>query len=145
MFPARNGIAYGISSGPDVHSELYLWADNQTDATVNLYFCCVSSLFDHIDIFDSGGHRVLSKADQLVQKVHSEGRESVDVCSCSGWSSVPPHTIQLFVFADIYDAYTLGPGHYVISERNPPGTLNLKPDDNQDAPYAPSGVDILIP
>jgi hypothetical protein len=145
MFPARDGIAFGVSSGPDKPSALYLWADNQTNKAVDLLFCCVSSLFEHIDIFDSDGHRVLSRADHAEQKARSEGRDTVQVCSCSGWYSVPPHTIQLFVFADISDGYTLQPGRYTISERNPPAPYNLKPDEHEAAPYAPPGLAISIP
>ena len=128
MFSSRDGIAYGISSGPDNPSALYLWADNHTDKTVILPFCCVSTLFARVDIFDSKGHRVLSKTDQAELKARADGREIVQVCTCSGSSSVPPHTIQLFLFADISEGYTLPPGRYTISERNPPASYNLRPD-----------------
>jgi hypothetical protein len=124
---------------------LYLWADNQTDKAASLYFCCVSTLFAHIDIFDSEGHRVLSKADRLEQKARSEGRETVEACTCSGWFSVSRHTIQLFVFADISEGYTLQSGRYTISERNPPALYNLRPDDHEATPHAPPGLDISIP
>ncbi len=133
MFPARDGIAFGVSSSPDEPSELYLWADNQTGQAVDLIYCCISTLFDHIDMFDSEGHRVLSKTDQAAQKALSEGRQLVQVCTCSGWSSVPPHTVQLFVFADISDGYTLKSGRYTISERSPYAT------------YAPPGLAISVP
>jgi hypothetical protein len=39
MFRERDGIAFGVSSGPDKPSELYLWADNQTDKALSLPFC----------------------------------------------------------------------------------------------------------
>jgi hypothetical protein len=145
MFPARDGVAFGVSSRPDKPTDLYLWADNQTGEAVSLYFCCVSTLFDHIDIFDSKGHRVLSEMDRTEQKALSEGRELVQVCSCSGWASVPPHAIQLFVFSDISQRYTLQPGRYTISERNPPATYNLRPDEREAAPHAPPGLAISIP
>lgn len=84
MFPVRGGVAFGVSSAPDNSSSLYLWADNQTGEAVTLYFCCISTLFDHIEIFDSEGHRVLGKSDQVAQKALSEPRDLVQVCSCSG-------------------------------------------------------------
>lgn len=144
MFPVRDGIAYGVSFGPDGPSVLYLWADNQTDKAVSLPFCCAQTLFAHIDIFDSAGRRVLSRTDQAEQKARSEGREIVQVCTCSGSSSVPPHAIQLFVSADISEGYDLRPGRYTVSERNPPATYNLRPDLPQAA-HTPPGLEISIP
>jgi hypothetical protein len=145
MFPARDGIAFGVSSGPDKPSELYLWVDNQTDKAVSLSFCCVSTLFAHIDIFDSEGHRVLSKVDRAEQKARSEGREIVQVCTCSGSSAIPSHRIQLFVFADISEGYTLQPGRYTISERNPPAPYNLGSDGHEVAPHSQPGLAVSIP
>lgn len=143
MFPARSGIAFGVSYGADKPSMLYLWADNQTDETVRVYVCCNLTLFDHIDIFDSEGHRVLSKADKAEQKAGSEG--TTRACSCSFSVPVPPHTIQLFDFADISVGYTLQPGRYTISERNPPAPYNLSPDENEAGAHAPPGLAISIP
>jgi hypothetical protein len=44
MFPARDGIAVGVSSGPDKPAALYLCADNQTDKAETFYICCASYL-----------------------------------------------------------------------------------------------------
>src|SRR5580693_5149716 len=117
MFPARDGIAVGVSSGSDKPAALYLWADNQTDKAETFYICCVSTLFENIDIFDSEGRRFLSKGDKAEQKARSEGRETVQVCSCSGWFSLPPQTIRLVDSADVSQGYTLQPGRYTVSER----------------------------
>jgi hypothetical protein len=145
MFPARNGIAFGVSSEPDKPSSLNLWVDNQTDKAESLYFCCASTLFDHIDIFDSRGHRVMSKTDQIEQKARAEGRTIIDACTCSGWSAIPPHTIQIFVSADISQGYALQPDRYTISERSPRPPYNLHPDENEGAPKVPLGLAISIP
>ena len=145
MFPSRGGIVLGVSSAPDKPSALYLWADNRTSEAVTFYVCCVITLFENIDIFDSEGHRVLSKADQAEQKARSEGLQTVQVCTCSGWSVVPPHTIQLFASADISQGYTLQPGRYTISERNPPTLYNLKTEDHGATPHAPPGLVVSIP
>src|SRR5277367_1474286 len=83
MFPAQKGIAYGVSLDTTKPSKLYLWEDNQTGADIDAYACCISTVFEHIELFDSEGYRVLSKADQLVQNAHSKGEETVQQCSCS--------------------------------------------------------------
>jgi hypothetical protein len=145
MFPAHDGIAFGVSSGPDKPVALHLWADNQTDKAESLYFCCVSTLFEHIDIFDSEGHRVLSKGDQAEQKARSEGLKTVEVCSCSGWLSVPPHTIQLLDAEDISRGYTLQPGRYTVLERNTPALDNLRPNEHEAAHHNSAGLTISVP
>jgi hypothetical protein len=145
MFPARDGIAVGVSSGSDKPAALYLWADNQTDKAETFYICCVSTLFENIDIFDSEGRRFLSKGDKAEQKARSEGRETVQVCSCSGWFSLPPQTIRLVDSADVSQGYTLQPGRYTVSERNPPAPYNLRPDEHEAAHHNPEGLAISIP
>jgi len=145
MFPAHRGVAYGISSGPDRPSTLYLWADNRTEKEVDLLICCVSTLFDQIDIYDSAGVRLLSKADQAARKAGLEGRVVVGGgCTCSGWVLVPPHTIEFLEFADISDGYVLSTGRYVITERPPLSGLNPRAE-GQTAASAPSGLAISIP
>jgi hypothetical protein len=144
MFPANAGVAFGVSSVPDKPSTLYLWADNQTEKAESLYVCCISTLFEHIDVYDAEGHRVLSKVDLAEQKANSEGKVMMQVCSCSGWVLVPPHTIEILEYADISDGYLLFPGRYTITERMPAGS-NPKPE----AKLAPSldrpGLTISIP
>jgi hypothetical protein len=144
-FSAHNGVAFGVSSEPDKPPTLCLWADNQTDNPVNLLICCGSTLAEHIDIFDSEGHRVLSKMDRAEQKARSEGREMVEGCTCSGWVSVPPHTIRLLDSTEISTWYSIQPGRYTISEQNPPAAYNLKPDEPGVALHAPPGLSLSIP
>lgn len=134
MFSARDGIAYGVSYSPDKHSVLYLWAENQTDEAMTLYLRCAASLFDRIDVFDAQGHRLSSKNEELEQKARSEGRVTVNVCSCCGEVSVPPHTVQLFDTADISQQYVLQPGHYTITERLTPAANDLAPTKSHSAP-----------
>ena len=90
---------------------------------------------------------MLSKTYQAkaAQKVRSDGRELVQVGTCSGSSSVPPHTVQLFVFADISEEYALPSGHYTISERKPAATYNRMPDAHEAALHTPPGLPISIP
>jgi Carboxypeptidase regulatory-like domain len=145
MFPVRNGIAYGISSDPNKVSELTLWIDNQSAEPVRAMSCCVATLFGEVEVFDSDGRRVLSKADREAQQAGSEGREMVDVCSCSVVFLIAPHTMQLFDFADISREYTLKPGRYTITERNPPHTFNLITEANQREHHGLAGLVISIP
>ena len=155
MFHARNGVAVGVSYRLDKPAKLYLWFDNQTDKAETFYTCCGSTLFEHIDIFDSEWHRVLSAADKAEQKARSEGRQTVQLCTCSGSFSIAPHTIRLVDLAEITLGYTLQPGRYTISERNPPAPYNLTPDEHagatkvkpslEGAPTAKTGLTISIP
>jgi hypothetical protein len=143
MFLARNGFAFGVSSNPQKPTALYLWANNQTEKAVMLLVCCGSTLFEHINIFDSSGHRVPSKLDQSEEKARSDGKQFVRTCTCSGSVSVPPHSIELIDFYDdISIWYSLPPGRYTISERNPPAPYILKEDENGTAP---EGLRISIP
>jgi hypothetical protein len=145
MFPAHDGIAFGVSSGPGKPSTLYLWTDNRTEKDVDLLICCVSTLFEHIDIYDSSGVRLLSKLDQAARKAGSEGRVVVQECTCSGWVSVPPHTIKFLESAEISDGYVLPGGRYIITERPPVSGLNPRPEAQTAASSAPSGLAISIP
>lgn len=108
-------------------------------------FCCATTLFANIEVFDSDGRRVLSKTDREAQKALSEGLELVEVCTCSGFHLITPHTMQLFDFADISMRYKLTPGRYTISERNPPATYNLVTEANQREHHRLAGLVISIP
>jgi len=144
MFPARKGIAYGISVPPDKPGTIFLWADNQTPAPQGFLICCISTVLDHVDVYDEEGHRVLSESDKLKQKAEAEGTPTTEVCSCSGWVTIPPHVIACFAFssADLSQQYKLPSGKYIVSERTPAGTANFS-----TAPSAkpPAGLPILIP
>ncbi len=142
MFTARAGIAFGVSSAPDKPGRLYLWVDNQTEKAINLYTCCAQTLYEYIDIYSSDGHRVLSKREQEIQKARSQGIEDPpQICTCSGSAFVQPHTVAILDSDDISSWYSLPPGRYIISERNPPALYNLGPN----VPRVPLGLAILLP
>ena len=145
MFPAHRGVAYGISSDPGKPSTLYLWADNRTEKDVDLLICCMSTLFEQIDICDSAGVRLPSKVDKYEQKARLEGRTAVGGCTCSGWVLVPPHTVKFLESADISVGYILPAGRYIIAERPPVSGLNPRPQAQTAASSAPSGLAISIP
>jgi hypothetical protein len=106
---------------------------------------CATTLFANIEVFDSDGRRLLSKADREAQQAASEGRELAEVCTCSGNVLIAPHTMQLFDFADISREYTLKPGRYMITERNTPNTHNLITEANQRQHHGLTGLVISIP
>ena len=145
MFPANGGLAFGVSSVPGKPSTLYLWADNQTEKAESLYVCCISTLFEHIEVYDAGGHRVLSKMDLAEQQASSDGKVTLRGCSCSGWVLVPPHTIEILEYADISDGYLLSTGRYVITERTPAAPSNPNPEVQKAASHPPPGLAISIP
>jgi len=110
-----------------------------------LYVCCISTLFEHIEVYDAGGHRVLSKMDLAEQQASSDGKVTLRGCSCSGWVLVPPHTIEILEYADISDGYLLSPGRYVITERTPAAPSNPNPEVQKAASHPPPGLAISIP
>ena len=143
MFPAQNGIAYGISSAPDNPSNLSLWADNRTPTPQDFLICCASSVLDRIDVYDEKGNRILSVSDKLEQKAQAEGAPTTKVCSCSGWSAIPPHVIAYLGSAKLADGYTLPSGKYTISERKPAGKANFSTEPSGNSP--PAGLSVLTP
>jgi hypothetical protein len=131
MFPARNGIAFGVSSESGKPSSLNLWVDNQRDESQSIYVCC-ADLFKWIDVYDSAAHRVPSRWDELKEKLRSEGREYIEgVCTCSGDHLIPPHTIQIVDYSDLSMAYSLAAGHYTITERQASPKKNDIPGKKQ--------------
>lgn len=143
MFPAQNGIAYGISSTPDDPSNLSLWADNQTPTTQDFYVCCISTVLDHIDVYDEKSHRILSESDKFEQKAQAEGRPTVKACSCSRWATIPPHVIDYLGSADLSRGYTLPSGKYTVSERKPVGEANFSTEPPGNS--RPVGLSVSIP
>lgn len=115
MSPAHNGIAFGISSAPDNTMKVSIWMDNQLEQSQHYLMCCGSSFRDAIDVYDSGWRRLISKQEQAVQQICSEGREFVKSCTCSAWGSVAPHTLQVVDSGDLADGYVLSPGRYFIA------------------------------
>jgi hypothetical protein len=86
-------------------------------AAMTLYVCCISTVFEPIELFDSEGHRVMSKSDHIVQNAHSK---TVQQCSCSAWVVRFPNAI-------------------------PPALSNLEPDQPGTARHSPPGPAISIP
>jgi hypothetical protein len=117
MFPLRNGVAYGVSLNPDKPLVVNIWMDNQTDKTQNYYICCNLTFAARIDLYDAKGHRIPSRIDFELEKAGLADGDAGWGCGCSGWSVVPPHTLQVVDGGDLKANYTLAPGSYSISER----------------------------
>ena len=141
MFPAHGGLVLGVSSAPGRPTNLYFWGDNRTDKPVTIGVCCTVFLFDHIDIFDSSGHRVKSAADQRAAEAHGVQTES---CTCNILYTVPPHTMEILDRADLSQNYALPAGRYTIGERYPPASYNLSPE-NQGMRSNHYGLVISLP
>jgi hypothetical protein len=117
VFSAHGGITHGVSSTPGNPPWLYIWMDNQTDETQNYLFCCGTTFSTGIEVYNADGHRLLSRKEQAEQKARAEGRETVEVCTCSGWVSVLPHTMKIVDQGNLMDAYLLKSGRYTITEK----------------------------
>jgi hypothetical protein len=142
MFPAHNGISYGISAAPDDAATLSLWADNQTPTSQDFLMCCISTVLNHIDVHDERGRRIPSESDKMKQKSQAEGTPTIEVCSCSGWVSIPPHVIAYLGSAKLSDGYVLPAGKYIISERWPPSKTSFSTESNGKPP---EGLSVSIP
>lgn len=115
MSPAHNGVAFGISSAPGNSMTVNVWMDNQTDRAKYYYMCCRSSFLGAVEVYDSSGHRLLSKQEQAEQKACTDGAGFGITCSCSTWNSVAPHTLQVVDSGDLADGYVFSPGRYFIA------------------------------
>jgi hypothetical protein len=119
MFPLRNGVAYGASIAPGDASSITIWMDNQSDKPQNYLFCCNATFIETIELYDAAGRRIPSKHELAVKKLKESGQESIEACDCSGWVTVPPHTLKVVDHGDLSSAYTLPAGPYTIVERSP--------------------------
>jgi hypothetical protein len=124
MFSPRDGIAYGVALAPDKPDFITIWMDNQTERPQNVYICCNATFVRYIDIYDQGGHRILSKTEIANSKpeaaaFHSGDPRQVAGCGCSGWSDVQPHSLKVVDHGDLNSNYTVAPGRYTIVEYPP--------------------------
>jgi hypothetical protein len=115
MFPARLDISFGVSQSPSKASGVYIWMDNQTEVAQSHYVCCEATFIDFIELYGADGHRVPMK-DPDLEKERVNGVETVWACRCSGWVSVPPHTLKAIDGGDLLNIYNLPSGRYSIGE-----------------------------
>jgi hypothetical protein len=115
MSPAGGGVAFGVSSTPGKPGNVQVWVDNQTDDAKSYYMCCGTTFLDAIDVYDSGGHRLLTKSEQSLRKTCVEGQEVERACTCSASLSIAPHTLRVVDSGSIEEAYELPPGRYFVT------------------------------
>ena len=114
MSPVQGEVTFGVSSPLGKPTTVYIWMDNRTDQTKSYYMCCRSSFLDAIDVYDSAGQRLLSKAEQAERKMCAAGDAFIQSCSCSFMAAVAPHTLQVVDSGDLGDGYVLSAGRYFI-------------------------------
>jgi hypothetical protein len=115
MSPTSRGVAFGVSSPSGKPTIVHVWMDNQTDNPQSYYMCCATTFLDAIDVYDSGGHRLLSKSEQGVRKMCAAGQVFEKSCSCSAIFSIAPHTMQVVESGSIEEPYELQPGRYFVT------------------------------
>lgn len=91
--------------------------DNQTDAAQSYSTGCETTFVDRIEVYDSGGHLLLSEEEETRQKRCADGKQPTEPHACSRniIISVPPHTVRVVDFGDINDGYALSPGTYLVT------------------------------
>jgi len=114
MSPPKVGIAIGLSSSPTNPASIFVWIDNQTDREQSYYMCCGSTFRRAIDVYDSGGHRLLSKAEREARKICKSEKIIISSCTCSTDILIAPHTMKVVDSGSIQDAYELSPGRYFV-------------------------------
>jgi hypothetical protein len=126
MFTLHDGVAYGVSVAPDKPGSVTIWMDNQTDKPQTTYLCCNATFVRYIDLYDQSGQRIPSKLEiSNAKSPLADPREPriVPACGCSGWITVPPHSLKLIDHGELNLSYTLSPGRYTIVEY-PPSIAN---------------------
>jgi hypothetical protein len=68
-----------IESTIDCSDVPYAKALPSPGAAMTLYVCCISTVFEPIELIDSEGHRVMSKSDHMAKNARSK---TVQQCSC---------------------------------------------------------------
>lgn len=117
MASPHSGVAFGVSSPAAGSTTVYVWIDNQTD-TPKLYATgCETNFLDHIELYDSAGHLLLSKSEEAKQRRCARGEGPTEPMDCSRniLVTIPPHTVRVVDSGDIEDGYTLAPGTYFIT------------------------------
>lgn len=115
MSAAHDGVAFGFSSPQRDSTTIYVWMDNQTNEPRSYSTCSTSGFLDAIDVYDSAGHRLLSKEEQAKRKACAENREFLSVCTWSRTVTVAPHTMQVVDWGDLQGSYMLSPGRFFIA------------------------------
>jgi hypothetical protein len=114
MSAAHDGVALGFSTPQRDSTTVSVWMDNQTNEPHGYSTCSRSGVLDDVDVYDSAGHRLLSKKEQAQRKACAEHREFWSISSGCGTVTVAPHTMQVVGWGDLQDIYVLSPGRFFI-------------------------------
>jgi hypothetical protein len=144
IFPfTGNHSNWGISTQPIAYGQpvpLNLWIDNSTDQPIPILSCSDLELFTirSINIFDSAGHRLLSKSDIQAGQTNAPARLG---CGLNSAISIPAHSCAHGSFTqpsndfvkDLRRLYNLPPGIYnvvpaVRTDSFPSLTLTITPE-----------------
>lgn len=142
MFPLRNGIAYGVSVAPDKPASVTIWMDNQTEKPESFGFCCNATFVGFISVYDQKGQRIPSKREIANAKAQAGDIASLPGCSCSGFGTVPPHSLKVIDHGDVSTGYDLAPGRYTIVEYPP--RINAAPGPPPSPTLPPTGPRLAI-
>jgi hypothetical protein len=146
LFSRRGGLTFGVSSPRDHYEKgeqihIHIWLSNEFNDKQEFYICCENTFLEHIKVLDESGNRLESVPEIAVRKAHEKGLESVQVCSCSGFSVVAAGSCRVIDGGTLnrHDtAYDLAPGEYSVEEREPkpgsdPSKSLLPPNDQSTA------------
>jgi hypothetical protein len=165
MLPSKNGVVWGLSTNPVHYGEpisVLLWLNNPTDEPQSVMTCGGIDYFwaRGIDIFDSAGHRVLTRAEEKRKTAISQNPEQIPLpsrledtwmCDRNFPITIPPHACMHGTFSslpydfsrDLRTYYELPPGRYYIVRKESTATAEktaFLPDPSQGL-----AVDVLEP
>jgi len=149
LFPARNGIAYGVSAMPDKPLTVHIWMGNHTEKPQTTYLCCNTTFVRYIDLYDQSGQRTPSRLEIANAKsplADPLDPRAVENCGCSGWSTVPAHSLKVIDHGNLSTSYALASGRYTIVEYVPPSpaATNAPPASPMLPPSGPR-LSISVP
>jgi hypothetical protein len=119
-FPSRGSLTWGLSTKETPYPELipvFLWLYNPTDESDSVSTCGIDQFWlSGIDVFDSSGHRVLSREEKGEKKARDSGRTTMMVYSANIAIVIPPHTCMHNSFPNpAYDSRDRGRGALPIN------------------------------
>jgi len=128
MFPSRGPLTLGVSTKTTHYGEpipVLLWLSNPTDTAQPVWSCggiIDDFWYSGMDVFDSAGHRVLSRDEEKQRKSGTLPTQRVQVCGSTVETYIPAHACTHSTFSsqasyvshDLHKYYELPPGRYFI-------------------------------
>ena len=142
MFPLRDGFAFGVSVAPEKPGSITIWMDNQTEKPKTRGYCCNATFIWYIDLYDQSGLRIPSELETINAAHHSTPLRAVAACTCSGFVTVPSHSVKVIDHGDLATSYKLAPGQYTIIEY--PVRLAAGPQPTPSPTLRASGPRLIV-